>query len=106
MCVADPTLAPPGHHVASLFCQQFDFTLPNGRSWDEAREQAADDIIAHVTKFAPNFASAVIAREIHSPLDLERKFGLVGGDIFHGALSLDQLFSTRPVLGHASYRGV
>ncbi len=100
----DDTLAPAGAHVASLFCQHFAPELPDGRSWDDAREDAADLIIDTVTRYAPNFRNAVIAREIHSPLDLERKFGLTGGDIFHGRLSLDQMFSARPALGYADYR--
>lgn len=100
----DPTLAPDGAHVASLFCQQFAPELPDGQSWDDAREAAADLIIDTVTAHAPNFKASVIARQIHSPLDLERKFGLVGGDIFHGRMSLDQLWSARPVLGHGDYR--
>jgi phytoene dehydrogenase-like protein len=100
----DSSLAPPGAHVASLFCQQFAPMLPDGRSWDDAREEAADHIIDTVTAHAPNFRASVIARQIHSPLDLERKFGLVGGDIFHGRMSLDQLWSARPVLGHGDYR--
>ena len=101
----DNSLSPPGAHVASLFCQQFAPELPGGRSWDEAREEAADLVIDTVNAHAPNFRSSVIARQIHSPLDLERKFGLVGGDIFHGRMSLDQLWSARPVLGHGDYRG-
>ncbi len=101
----DDSLAPPGRHVASLFCQQFAPQLPGGRSWDEAREEAADLVIDTVTRHAPNFRASVIARQIHSPLDLERKFGLVDGDIFHGRMSLDQLWATRPVLGHGDYRG-
>ncbi len=101
----DDSLAPPGAHVASLFCQHFAPGLPNGRSWDDEREAAADDIIDTVTRHAPNFRDAIIARQIHSPLDLERKFGLVGGDIFHGRMSLDQLWAARPVLGHGDYRG-
>ncbi|MBY9064863.1 NAD(P)/FAD-dependent oxidoreductase [Sphingomonas yunnanensis] len=105
----DDSLAPPGQHVASLFCQQFAPELPDGpdgkaRSWDEVREQVADHIIDTVTAHAPNFKASVIARQIHSPLDLERKFGLIGGDIFHGRMSLDQLWSARPVLGHGDYR--
>jgi phytoene dehydrogenase-like protein len=100
----DTTLAKDGHHVASLFCQHFDYDLPDGRSWDDERDAAADAIIETVNKFAPNFADAVIARQILSPLDLEREFGLIGGDIFHGALDLNQLFSLRPTLGHADYR--
>ncbi|HEY0622579.1 NAD(P)/FAD-dependent oxidoreductase [Sphingomonas sp.] len=101
----DDSLAPPGAHVASLFCQHFAPTLPNGRSWDDEREAAADDIVDTVTQYAPNFRDSILARQIHSPLDLERKFGLVGGDIFHGRMSLDQLWAARPVLGHGDYRG-
>ena len=100
----DDSLAPPGQHVASLFCQQFAPQLPNGRSWDDCREEVADLIIDTVDAHAPNFKASVIARQIHSPLDLERKFGLVGGDIFHGHMSLDQLWSARPVLGNGAYR--
>jgi phytoene dehydrogenase-like protein len=100
----DDSLAPPGQHVASLFCQQFNPVLPDGRSWDERREEAADLIIDTVTRHAPNFRRSILARKLLSPLDLEREFGLVGGDIFHGRLSLDQLFSARPVLGYADYR--
>ncbi|MEQ1516096.1 MAG: NAD(P)/FAD-dependent oxidoreductase [Usitatibacteraceae bacterium] len=102
--VVDDSLAPNGQHVASLFCQHVSPTLPDGRSWDKCREEVADVMIATVNGFAPNFKESVIARQIHSPLDLERKFGLIGGDIFHGALSLDQLFSARPVLGYGDYR--
>jgi len=100
----DDSLAPAGQHVASLFCQHFSPELPNGLTWDEIREQAADHVIDTVTRYAPNFKDAVIARKILSPLDLERDFGLTGGDIFHGALTLDQLWSARPVLGHGDYR--
>ena len=101
----DNSLAPPGMHVASLFCQQFSHQLPHGRSWDDARDAAADLAIDTVNRYAPNFKASVIARKILTPLDLERDFGLIGGDIFHGRLSLDQLFSARPLLGHADYRG-
>lgn len=100
----DDSLAPAGRHVASLFCQQFAPELPDHRSWDDVREDVADHIIATVDKHAPNFKASVIARQIHSPLDLERKFGLVGGDIFHGHMSLDQLWAARPMLGHGDYR--
>ena len=78
--------------------------LPDGRSWDDARETVADLMIETVETYAPGFKASVIARQILSPQDLEREFGLVGGDIFHGRLSLDQLYSARPVLGHADYR--
>jgi phytoene dehydrogenase-like protein len=100
----DDSLAPPGQHVASLFCQHVAPKLPDGRSWDDARETVADLMIDTVESYAPGFKASVIARQILSPLDLEREFGLVGGDIFHGKLSLDQLYSGRPVLGHADYR--
>ena len=100
----DDSLAPPGQHVASLFCQHFRYRLPDGRSWDAERDRAADAIIEQVTRFAPNFRAAVLGGRALSPLDLEREFGLVGGDIFHGKLSLNQLFSARPVLGYGSYR--
>ena len=100
----DDSLAPPGKHVASLFCQHFRYTLPDGRSWEDERERAADAVIEQVTRFAPNFKSAVLGRRVLTPFDLEREFGLVGGDIFHGKLSLNQLFSARPVLGHGDYR--
>jgi phytoene dehydrogenase-like protein len=100
----DDTLAPPGQHVASLFCQHVAPSLGEGRSWDDHRETVADLMIATVDRHAPGFKDLVIGRQILSPLDLERTFGLVGGDIFHGALSLDQLFSARPVLGYGDYR--
>ena len=100
----DDSLAPPGQHIASLFCQQFAPELPDGRSWDDEREAAANLIVDTVTKHAPNFKASIIARQIHSPLDLERKFGLIGGDIMHGHMSLDQLWAARPVLGHGDYR--
>jgi phytoene dehydrogenase-like protein len=103
----DPSLAPPGMHVASLFCQhanpELHAVMP-GCTWDDVREEVADVMIAAVDGFAPNFGGSVLGRRILSPLDLEREFGLTRGDIFHGALSLDQLFSARPVLGHADYR--
>lgn len=100
----DPTLAPRGGHVASLFCQHVAPQLPNGDSWDAHREEVADLVIATINAYAPNFKASVIARQIFSPLDLERTFGLVDGDIFHGQLDLGQIFSGRPVLGHADYR--
>jgi phytoene dehydrogenase-like protein len=99
----DSTLAPAGKHVASLFCQHFNPKLEAGQSWDNLRETAANIIIDTVNSYAPNFKQSIIASQIHSPLDLERKFGLVDGDIFHGRLSLDQLFSARPILGHGNY---
>ncbi|UGY04759.1 phytoene desaturase family protein [Bradyrhizobium quebecense] len=101
----DDSLSPPGQHVASLFCQHVAPQLPDGKSWDDHREEVADLMIATVDTYAPGFAGSVVGRQILSPLDLERQFGLLGGDIFHGALTLNQLFSARPMLGHADYRG-
>lgn len=101
----DDTLAPAGKHVASLFCQHVAPELPDGKSWDDHREEVADLMIDTVNTYAPNFKASVIARQSFSPLDLERTFGLTGGDIFHGALDLGQMFSARPALGNANYRG-
>jgi phytoene dehydrogenase-like protein len=101
----DDGLAPPGTHVASLFCQHTARHLPGGEIWDDHREKVADLMLETVDLFAPGFKSSVIARQILSPHDLEREFGLVGGDIFHGALTLDQLFFARPMIGYADYRG-
>jgi len=101
----DDSLAPQGLHVASLFCQHVAPQLPGGASWDSHREAVADLMIDTVNAYAPNFRAAVLARQIFSPLDLERTFALVGGDISHGTLSLDQLFSARPMLGYGNYRG-
>jgi phytoene dehydrogenase-like protein len=100
----DDSLAPPGAHVASLFCQHVAPDLPEGRSWDDHREEVADLMIDTVERYAPGFKASVVGRQVLSPLDLERMFGLTKGDIFHGALSLDQLFSARPMLGYADYR--
>ena len=101
----DDSLAPAGRHVASLFCQHVAPELPDGSSWDEHRETVADLMIETVDAYAPNFKRSVLGRQIFTPLDLERTFGLIGGDIFHGALDLGQIFSARPMLGHADYRG-
>lgn len=102
--VVDDSLAPKGAHVASLFCQHVCPELPDGRSWDEERERVADHMIETVNRYAPNFKAAVVGRLALSPLDLERRFGLIGGDIFHGRMSLDQLWAARPLLGFADYR--
>lgn len=102
----DASLAPVGQHVASLFVQHVAPKLPDGRNWSNPteKESFADIVIDTVTRFAPNFRASVLHRQILSPLDLETRFGLVDGDIFHGQLSLGQLFSARPILGHADYR--
>jgi phytoene dehydrogenase-like protein len=102
----DDSLAPEGRHVASLFVQHAAPRLPGTRSWADPKEREAfaDLVIATVGEHAPNFPASIIARQVLSPLDLEERFGLVDGDIFHGQLGLDQLFSTRPILGAADYR--
>jgi len=100
----DDSLAPKGAHVASLFCQHFRHALPDGRSWDDARDEAAGLVLDTVERFAPGFRRSVLGVMALSPVDLERKFGLVGGDIMHGNLSLDQLWAARPMLGHGDYR--
>ena len=100
----DDTLCPPGSHVASLFCQHFRRHLPDGRSWDDAKDQVADLIIDTLDEYAPNLKRSIVGRQIKSPLDIERDLGMVGGDIFHGALHLDQLYSLRPIPGYSGYR--
>lgn len=102
----DETLAPKGQHVASLFVQHVAPRLPPPRSWqDETEKQKfADLVIDTVTEHAPNFRDSILAKQVLSPLDLEHRFGLIDGDIFHGQLVLNQLFSLRPVMGSASYR--
>ncbi|MBI3440686.1 MAG: NAD(P)/FAD-dependent oxidoreductase, partial [Proteobacteria bacterium] len=100
----DNTLAPKGMHVASLFCQHFNPDLPEATSWDQLKSQAIETIIDTVTAIAPNFRKSILGFQALSPLDLEREFSLTGGDIFHGALHLDQLYSLRPAAGYADYR--
>jgi phytoene dehydrogenase-like protein len=96
----DPKLAPKGAHVASLFCQHFD----PAADWQSRKNEAVERIFEVIESHAPGFRASVLGHSALSPADLEREFGLVGGDIFHGQLSLDQLWSARPVLGHADYR--
>jgi len=100
----DDSLAPPGAHVASLFCQHVAPQFADGSSWDEHRETVADLMVDTVETYAPGFKASIVGRQSLSPLDLERTFGLPNGDIFHGALTLDQLFCARPMWGYADYR--
>jgi phytoene dehydrogenase-like protein len=97
----DDSLAPAGQHVASMFCQQF---APD-HDWDADEGKAADTIIDTVEAHAPGFRKSILGQQILSPLGLERKFGLAGGDIMHGNMSLDQLWAARPILGNGAYRG-
>ena len=101
--LVDSRVAPHGQHVASLFCQQVNPEVDGG--WDAHRDTVAQLMIDTVDAYAPNFRRSVLGYKALSPLDLERELGLVGGDIFHGALRLDQLFSARPLLGQGNYRG-
>jgi phytoene dehydrogenase-like protein len=98
----DDSLAPAGQHVASLFCQQF---APDFDWTPEAEVKAANTIIDTVEEHAPGFRASILGQQILSPRGLEERFGLIGGDIMHGAMSLDQLWSARPMLGHGAYRG-
>jgi phytoene dehydrogenase-like protein len=100
----DDSLAPPGAHVASLFCQHVAPQFADGSSWEQHREAVADLMIDTVEAYAPGFKASVIGCQSLSPFDLERIFGLPNGDIFHGAMTLDQIFSARPMLGYADYR--
>ena len=99
--IIDDSLAPPGQHVASLFCQQF----APGHDWDVDEGKAADCIIDTVEKYAPGFRASILGQQVLSPLGLQRKFGLTNGDIMHGNMSLDQLWAARPILGNGAYRG-
>ncbi|VWX60819.1 phytoene desaturase family protein [Sphingorhabdus sp. 109] len=103
--LVDDSLAPAGQHVASLFCQQFAPELPEGRVWMHDRDAAVEAILNVVESHAPGFRKLIRGQMALSPHDLERKFGLVGGDIFHGRMSLDQLWAARPVVGAAGYKG-
>jgi phytoene dehydrogenase-like protein len=98
----DRTLAPMGRHVASLFVQPVPYDLAGG--WDEVRDVFADRVLALLDEVAPGFSASVLHREILAPPDLERIFGLTGGNLFHGAMSLDRLLFMRPLPGHTGYR--
>ena len=100
----DNTLAPEGQHVMNIFVQYAPYKLSGGQSWDDIKENFADRCIALVSRYAPNVPGAVLHRQILSPLDLERTFGLTGGNIMQGAMPLNQLFSFRPVAGWADHR--
>ncbi len=99
----DPSLAPPGHHIMGIFLQYAPYTL-RGLKWDEIREPYSDHVLSVLEEYAPNIRSIVVDRQVLTPLDLERRFGITGGNIFHGEMSLDQMFVMRPVAGWARYR--
>src|SRR5437667_2824406 len=101
--VTDPSVAPPGKHVLSCFVQYAPYKLAEG-TWDDQREAFGDNLINTIAEYAPNIKDIVVGRQILTPLDLEREFGLTQGNIFQGELSLEQLFFLRPVAGWAYYR--
>jgi phytoene dehydrogenase-like protein len=99
----DPSVAPPGRHLMSIFVQYAPYRLAEG-SWDDRKEAFADRCVGILDRYAPGFARSIVGREVLSPLDLERRFGLTGGNIFQGAMPLAQLFFMRPIPGWAGYR--
>jgi len=99
----DPSLAPPGKHIMGIFLQYAPYTLRDG-AWDELREPFGDRAISLVEEYAPNIRGIIEHRQVLTPLDLERRFGITGGNIFHGEMSLDQMFAMRPAAGWARYR--
>src|SRR6202162_6279282 len=101
--LTDPSVAPPGKHVLSCFVQYAPYKLAEG-TWDEQREAFGDNVIDTIAEYAPNIKDLIVGRQILTPLDLEREFGLTQGNIFQGELSLEQLFFLRPVAGWAYYR--
>jgi phytoene dehydrogenase-like protein len=100
---ADPSLAPAGKHVMTCFVQYVPYKLREG-TWDENRELLGDRVVNTIAEYAPNVPSAIVARQVLTPLDLERTYGLTEGNIFHGDLNLEQLFFNRPVAGWSQYR--
>ncbi len=101
--LTDPSVAPPGKHVLSCFVQYAPYHL-RGSTWDEERERFGDTVVDTLSEYAPNLKNLILHRQVLTPLDLEREFGLTEGNIFHGELSLEQLFFLRPVAGWAKYR--
>ena len=99
----DPSLAPPGRHIMGIFLQYAPYTLRDA-TWDDLREPFGDRVINLIAEYAPNIHSIVEHRQVLTPLDLERRFGITGGNIFHGEMSLDQMFVMRPAAGWASYK--
>jgi phytoene dehydrogenase-like protein len=100
---ADDSLAPPGKHILTCFVQYVPYRLREG-NWDEKRELLGDRVVKKIAEYAPNVPNAIVARQVLTPLDLERTYGLTEGNIFHGDLRLEQLFFMRPVAGWSQYR--
>jgi phytoene dehydrogenase-like protein len=101
--LTDPSVAPPGKHILSCFVQYAPYHL-RGTTWDEERERFGDTVVDTIAEYAPNIRAIVRHRQVLTPLDLEREFGLTEGNIFHGELSLEQLYFLRPAAGWAKYR--
>jgi phytoene dehydrogenase-like protein len=102
--LTDPSVAPPGKHILSCFVQYAPFHLADGVTWDDRqRKEFGDAVIDTIAEYAPNIRSIILHRQVLTPLDLEREFGLSEGNIFHGELTLEQLFFLRPVPGWADY---
>ncbi len=99
----DDSLAPPGCHVMTLLCQHYPYRLADGRSWESCKEETEARIIDRLALYVPNLKDILVAAKSYSPLDLERVFGLTGGDVYHGQLTPDQLFSLRPHPAAAQY---
>ena len=101
---ADPSLAPAGKHILTCFVQYVPYHLRAGRTGTRSRELLGDRVIKKIAEYAPNVPNAIVARQVLTPLDLERTYGLTEGNIFHGDLRLEQLFFMRPVSGWSQYR--
>ena len=101
--LADPSLAPPGKHVMSIYMQYAPYRLRNAE-WESQREALGDTVVRTLAEYAPDLPSLIEAGEVITPEDLERTYGLTGGQIFHGELALDQLFTMRPLLNWSQYR--
>src|SRR5256884_5260117 len=103
--LVDPSMAPPGKHVMSCFVQYAPYRLADGAVWDDAaRESFGDTVIDTIAEHAPNIRELILHRQVLTPLDIEREFGLTEGNIFQGELTLEQLFFLRPAPGWAQYR--
>jgi phytoene dehydrogenase-like protein len=100
--LTDPSVAPPGKHILSCFVQYAPYTLANG-TWDDQREAFGDAVVDAIAEYAPNIRDVILHRQVLTPLDIEREFGLTEGNIFQGELTLEQLFFGRPVAGWSNY---
>jgi phytoene dehydrogenase-like protein len=102
--LTDPSVAPPGKHVMSCFVQYAPYDLEPGTTWDEQRDAFGETVIDTIAEYAPNIRDIILHRQVLTPLDIERDFGLSEGNIFQGELTLEQLFFLRPAPGWAQYR--